>query len=199
MLSAFETWTKWTDDGYGIDIVYLDYRKAFDSVSHPTLMEKLMNTNIDSAVVKWIAELLEGRRMRVKVRVELSDWILVLSGVPQGSVLGPLLFLIFINDLPQWIRDGMMLLFADDTKTYRKIMEVEDEVLFQQDLDSLLSWTRKWCLKFNVEKCKIMRVAHSGQHEYDSDGVKLQEAHQERDLGVEVSSRKVKVKGWILT
>jgi len=143
LLSAFETWTKWTDDGYGIDIVYLDCRKTYDSVSHPTLMEKLMNTNIDSAVVKWIAELPEGRRMRVKVRVELSDWILVLSGVPQGSVLGPLLFLIFINHLPQWIRDGMMLLFADDTKTYRKIMEVKDEVLFQQDLDSLVSWTRK--------------------------------------------------------
>jgi len=90
----------------------------------------------------------------------------------------------------------MMLLFADDTKTYRKIMEVKDEVLFQQDLDSLVSWTRKWCLKFNVEKCKTVRVAHSGQHQYDLDGVKLQEANQERDLGVEVSSRKVK--GWIL-
>ena len=70
----------------------------------------------------------------------------------------------------------------------RLVMEVKDEVLFQQDLDSLVSWTRQLCLKFNVEKCKIMRVAHSGQHQYDLAGVKLQEAHQEKDLGVKVSS-----------
>jgi len=108
--------------------------------------------------------------MRVKVRLEFSDWILVLSRVPQGSVLSPLLFLIFINDLPQWICDSMLLI-ADDTKIYRKITEMKDEVLFQQDLDSLVSWTCEWCLKFNVEKCQIMRVAHSGQHEYDLDGV----------------------------
>jgi len=108
--------------------------------------------------------------MRVKVRMEFSDWILVLSRVPQGSVLSPLLFLIFINDLPQWIRDSMLLI-ADDTKIYRKITEMKDEVLFQQDLDSLVSWTCEWCLKFNVEKCKMMRVAHSGQREYDLDGV----------------------------
>jgi len=77
--------------------------------------------------------------------------------------------------LPQWIKSSMLLLFADDTKVYQKILEDSDEILLQRDLDSLMSWTKEWCLKFNVDKCKVMRVAHSGQHQYVLDGAKLQE------------------------
>jgi len=79
--------------------------------------------------------------MRVKVRLSFSDWVMVLSGVPQGSVLGLLLFLIFINDLPDWIRHSMIVLFADDTKILRKILDNHDEILRQQDLDKLMEWT----------------------------------------------------------
>jgi len=82
-------------------------------------------------VTKWIAAILQERKMRVKVRLEFSDWVFVLSGVPQGSVLGPLLFLVFTNDLPQWIKNSMLLLFADDTKVYWKIRENYDEILLQ--------------------------------------------------------------------
>jgi len=124
--------------------VYLDYRKAFDSVNQVKLMEKLRATSISPFVINWIAAFLDGCRMRVKVRCEFSDRVFVLSRVPQGSVLGPLLFLIFINDLPQWIRNSMLLLFPDDTKVFRKIQDVNDEILLQQDLDGLVEWTKKW-------------------------------------------------------
>jgi len=94
--------------------------------------------------------------MRVIVKLEFSDWIVIFSGVPQGSVLGPILFLIFINGLPLLIRHRLMLLFADDTKVWRKVVDGHDEVLFQQDLEGLSNWTKQWSLQFNVDKCKSM-------------------------------------------
>ena len=101
-----------------VDIIYLDYRKAFDSVNHAKLIEKLMLANVDPIVTKWVAALLQGRKMKVRVRLKFLDCIFVSSGVLQGSVLGPLLFLVFIDDLPEWIKSSMLLLFADDTKVY---------------------------------------------------------------------------------
>ena len=188
LLVAFETWTKWLDEGFGVDIVYLDYRKAFDSVSHAKLIEKLLLLNVDPSLIKWIAAFLQDRKMRVKVKLEFSDWIVILSGVPQGSVLGPILFLIFINDLPLWIRHSMMLLFADDTKIWRKVVDSRDEALLQQDLEGLSNWTKQWSLQFNVDKCKSMRIAHEGHPDYTLDRVELKEVAEERDLGIVVSN-----------
>lgn len=92
LLTAFELWTKWIDEGFGVDIVYLDYRKAFDSVDHVKLIEKLFNINIDWKMIKLISAFLQDRKMRVQVKLSFSDWVAVLSGVPQGSVMGSLLF-----------------------------------------------------------------------------------------------------------
>ena len=101
---------------------------------------------------------------------------------------GPLLFLIFINDLPSWIRHSALLLFADDSKLYRRILDKHDEILLQEDKDSLVDWTKKWCLQLNIDKCKVLRVAHAECIEYKQDRVPLQEVQQEKDLGVEVAS-----------
>jgi len=97
--------------------------------------------------------------MKVYVRGSSSEWIEVTSGVPQGSVLEPLLFLIFVQDLPDWIRNSMMM-FADDTKIWTAIAIADDAESLQQDLNRLDEWSEKWLLKFNPTKCKVMHIGH---------------------------------------
>jgi len=92
LLTAFEHWTDWLDSDFGVDIIYFDYKKAFDSVDHVKLIEKLYDNNINCRLIQWIAAFLQDRKMKVKVKLEFSDWVAVLSGVPQGSVLGPSCF-----------------------------------------------------------------------------------------------------------
>ena len=190
LVTAFELWTHWIGDGYGVDIVYLDYSKALDSVDHVKLIiKKLFNISSNCKLIKWIATFIEDRKMRVKVKLEYSNRVAVLSlsGVPQGVSFGPLVFLIFENDLPLWIRNSMIPMFADDTKISRKITDVQDSFLLQEALDCLLEWSKYWHLNFNIEKCKIMRIQHIGlsQTEYE---LKLQEAEKEKDLEIIVTN-----------
>ena len=100
-----ESWTQALDNGYGLDVVYLDYRKAFDSVPHQRLLEKLNEFGIKGKLRAWLEDFLMSRTMTVGVRGALSQLQAVLSGVPQGSVIGPRLFLLFVNELPNWIKN----------------------------------------------------------------------------------------------
>ena len=100
-------------------------------------------------------EWLRGRKQRVCLRGRVSEWLAVLSGVPQGSVLGPLLFLIFINDLEYGVKNWI-LKFADDTKIFGKISTDRDTVRLQEDLDKLLDWAEEWQMMFNASKCKVI-------------------------------------------
>ena len=133
--------------------------------------------------------------MRVRVRNSFSEWVSVLSGVPQGSVLGPLCFLLFVNDLglPDWIRNSIRM-FADDTKIWcvPVIKQVEDNLLLQKDLDSMAEWSEEWLLRFNPEKCKVMHIGHSIKTQYymKDNGInrRLMETDEERDLGIFITS-----------
>ena len=99
--------------------------------------------------------------MKVLINGSFSDLMEVLSGVPQGSVLGPLLFLLFVNDLPDWIISSVIM-FADDTKLWRIIKTTNDNQILQRDLDALMNWSNKYLLKFNPQKCKLMCIGQSG-------------------------------------
>jgi len=131
------------------------------------------------------------RTMTVGVRGAFSQLQAVLSGVPQGSVIGPLLFLLFVNELPNWIVNELRM-FADDTKIWCPLKTVADSVTLQQDLDTLCSWSEKWQLRFNAEKCKVMHIGHSLPTDYYmTEGTKktmLQSVQEEKDLGVVVRS-----------
>ena len=126
LLCFLEEITNWVDDGSPVDVVYLDFQKAFDKLPHQRLLLKLKAHGIGNDVINWIEEWLTHRRQRVIVDGEISNWKYVLSGVPQGSVLGPILFLIYINDLDDYI-SSKVLKFADDTKVFRKVTNVTDK------------------------------------------------------------------------
>ena len=187
LLETFEDWTSNLDEGLGIDSVYLDYRKAFDSVPHERLLKKLRAYGIRGKLLEWIRNFLTDRTIRVLVNGKFSKWARVLSGVPQGSVLGPLLFLLFVNDIPDELKCRVKM-FADDTKIWNPIGKLQDEDMLREDLGKLEGWSNKWLLKFNAGKCKVMTLGHKFNTSYTLDENSLEKIHIEKDLGVWVSN-----------
>ena len=118
LLTVFDTWSKYIDSGIPVDAVFLDFRKAFDSVPHKHLLLKLERLGVSGNVLKWISSFLSNRQQRVVINGQSSEWTDVSSGVPQGSVLEPLLFIMFVNDLPDEVKSYCKL-FANSTRTYK--------------------------------------------------------------------------------
>src|SRR5437867_6276867 len=150
------------DEGSAVDIVYLDLQKAFDKVSHDKLMKKVRELGIEGKVADWIENWLTNRVQRVVVGGVHSDWKEVTSGVPQGSILGPILFSIFINDLERNLMNDV-LKFADDTKVWGKVDNVEDVSKMQEDLNRLGLWSEKNLMPINVSKCRVMHLGSRNQ------------------------------------
>jgi hypothetical protein len=177
------------DEGGSVDVVYLDFAKAFDTVPHRRLEEKLLAYGIQGNILSWITNFLSGRMQRVVVNGKKSEWADVLSGIPQGSVLGPILFVLFINDLPDAIQ-GTAKLFADDTKVFTQVLNSEDCERLQGDLSRLCQWLEQWLLRFNASKCKVLHLGRANpQHQYtmtDAAGNEsvVTEVVEEKDLGV---------------
>ena len=143
MFCFLEEITKWIDEGSPVEIIYLDFQKAFDKVSHQRLLLKLKAHGIGDGLIDWIEQWLTDRRQRDVVDGEISNWKSVFIGIPQGSVLGPLVFLIHINDLDDNITSNVLKL-ADDTKVLRKVNTDGDKQHLQNDLDRLVKWSEKW-------------------------------------------------------
>ena len=141
-----------------VDIILLDFAKAFDKVPHIRLLRKLDFYGIRGGTLSWTKEFLSGRSQQVVLEGQKSSQKEVLSGVPQGTVLGPLLFLAFINDLPDVVKTSDARLFADDCLLYRHIRNDKDSADLQTDLTALEDWETKWQMRFHPEKCTVIRV-----------------------------------------
>ncbi len=172
------------------DLILLDFSKAFDKVSHLKLLHKLYIHGVDINTINWIQSFLLGRTQTVVLDGEHSSVVQVTSGVPQGSVLGPLLFLLYINDLPNEI-NSQVRLFADDTAVYLTIDNILDCKKLQSDLDTLQLWERSWEMEFNPSKCQVIHICRTKKpvnHNYVMHGHILESVDQARYLGVDISS-----------
>jgi len=189
MLAFLDKVTSYRDDKESVDIIFLDFAKAFDKVPHSRLMSKINRmVGIGGRVARWIGDWLGNRMQRVCLSRVMSSWRLVLSGVSQGSVLGPLLFLIFINDLDLNLL-GTILKFADDSKIFGKAITRADRLQLQLDLDALCTWAEDRQMKFNISKCKVMHTGLRNTNcSYFMNGQLLNSVAEHKDLGVIISS-----------
>ena len=186
MLTFFEEATKSFDVSRAYDIVYLDFQKAFDKVRHDKLIIKMRMVGITGATSEWVRNWLQHRTQSVMVGGTLSEQGIVGSGVPQGSVLEPLLFLIYINDLDGGIESSLVK-FADDTKLGGLANSLEHTKVIQEDLDRIQKWAETWQMKFNIAKRKVLHVGNKNiRQDYFMGGIKLECAQVEKDLGVMV-------------
>ena len=178
------------DQGYQIDVAILDFSKAFDTVPHRRLLGKLDLYGINGNVHRWISNFLVGRKQSVIVDGIRSDDKDVKSGVPQGTVLGPLLFLLHINDIVSAVDPSTKCrLFADDCLLYRTVKTPEDQPQLQRDLTSMEKWADNWGMRFNASKCHIMTIGKGQKHDrmYSLCNSILKGVSQEKYLGVLIS------------
>ncbi len=176
------------------DIIYFDFSKAFDSVNHDIILEKLRYSyGINGFLLRFIREYLRNRRQCVTLNGESSTFSDVLSGVPQGSILGPLFFVLFINDIVNVIDENtLILLYADDLKIFREVKCQNDQLILQQDIDSLVNWSVLNKIRFHPGKCKVLRCTLKKDntaliYTYNMYNTPLEESKCEKDLGVFVT------------
>ena len=184
LLEFLEFVSSYVDQGHPVDVIYLDFQKAFDKVPHRRLMLKINSLGIVGDVYNWIENWLKDREQRVVLLGCNSEWIRVKSGVPQGSVLGPLLFLIYINDIDDLVSSNL-LKFADDTKVFRIVSTPNDIDKLQYDLMNLCKWSDDWMMLFNADKCKVMHFGYNNtEADYKIYDKNLDVTKEERDLGI---------------
>ena len=173
-------------DGW-VDTVYLDLRKAFDKVPHKSLIWKLEHSGgLKGTLLEWMKDYLQDREMRTVIRDSNSRWCEVTSGVPQGSVLAPIMFQVYINDMSEGLTSYINL-FADDAKLMKVIKNKGDCEELQRDIDKIHEWSQQWKLEFNTKKCHTMEMGNSKKRptwEYQMGGINILKSKEERDLGV---------------
>ena len=185
LIEYLDKLTKWIDEGRSFDVVYLDFSKAFDVVCHRRLAVKMDAIGISGNLKKWLVDWLKARRQRVRVDDAYLEWAEVVSSVLQGSVLGGILFDIYIDDITDIIVQALASIFADDTKVARIVETEKDGRDMQKIVDELGAWATKWRMAFNADKCKVLHFGKKNPGvKYEMHGQELKEAKEEKDLGV---------------
>ncbi|BHF64368.1 hypothetical protein SprV_0200737100 [Sparganum proliferum] len=193
LLLSTEQWTRALDEDGRVDVIYTDFKKAFDSVPHKRLIYKLSEIGIRGRLLTGITDFLTGRSQTVCIEASTSTPTPVLSDVPQGSVLGPLLFLVYINDCVDDLGCSAIL-FADDVKLWRPIRSDADRYALQVSLNRLNSWSARWLLNFKVDKCVVLRLRtrrtskEDDSFQYVLGGQPLSNVVEQKDLGVLMTS-----------
>ena len=194
LLECTRDWNMSLNSKYCVDIVYVDYRRAFDSIVHSKLLLKLSCFGFCGKLLEWLTVFLSHRSQQVVIENCVSSCTFVVSGVVQGSVLGPILFILYVNDIPLQARASVKLqLFADDLKLYSNIsispLQPSSHPL-QQALDTIVKWSTEWQLTINVSKCMCKRLkpssAHSNTPQYTINGTPLTVSSHVKDLGIVV-------------
>ena len=161
LISCLNDWTNLCNSCTNFDIIYFDFARAFDTVSHRKLLLKLRKLGIGGSILRWLEVFLTGRVQHVRVGKSLSPPEPVLSGIPQGTILGPLLFLLYIDDLGGVLSESTMKLYAGDSKVYRPSPGVSDCLKLAEDLLRIQEWLDEWQLQLNLSKCTVLNVGHS--------------------------------------
>ena len=189
LIDTLHTWSEAINKRQRVDSVYIDFSKAFDTVSHTKLLLKLNAYGFEYEILNWIASFLQGRSQIVCVEFETSSPEKVISGVPQGSVLGPLLFILFINDIITCLEEECQIkLFADDAKIFS--CRSVDNIHLSKSLENLCQWAKTWQLRIAFEKCAVLTVGNTKvpARNYNLSGHQLNQVNQIRDLGVIITS-----------
>ena len=191
LVSSIQDWASSINLKRQTDVLLLDFSKAFDKVSHTKLLHKIRYYGITDKTNKWISAFLGSRSQQVVVNGQCSKPADVLSGVPQGTVLGPMLFLLYINDITDGIDTGMRL-FADDSIVYREIQSPADHHQLELDLDKLHEWASTWQMAFNVSKCAVLSITTKRKpsiYHYKMDGELVPRTDNQDYLGVTINSK----------
>ena len=169
-----------------VDVIYIDFSHAFDSVVHSKLLYKLTSLGITGLLLEWINSFLSNRIQCVVLEHCFSDWCPVISGVPQGSVLGPVLFILFINDISSICSgDVNHQLFADDLKLYTNVLSNLDVFSLQNTLNNLQNWCSVWQLEVNISKCYVLHLGKDNFHySYTYSGINIPTSDVVVDLGI---------------
>ena len=178
------------NDKQQIDAILLDFSKAFDRVPHQRLLLKLKNYGVRGNILSWLEDFLSARTQEVIIEGSKSSPSPVTSGVPQGTVLGPLLFLAYINDMPECIKSEIKL-FTDDSLLYRRTHNNTDCHQLQEDLDKLQEWEQRWQMGFNADMCEVIRINNKKRplcSDYTIHNQRLNVKTEAKYLGVTISS-----------